>query len=170
MCSHRLASARRGQARKCLRSPGRAGKASCLPKPNLFIVPRRSAGSSGRTQTNGKADYDAVHKIQTALTSAPLSQWGKPYRPVVNINPEWDMKTPPVDQVEKLSAAEYFALFTELTKLNPPHANDYPILQQMRRLGIEPGKPFAFDKASPEVQRALTEAGPAALEKIRQDF
>ena len=61
-------------------------------------------------------------------------------------------------QVEKLSPAAYFSLFTELTKLNPPHPNDYPILDQMRRIGIEPGKPFALDKASPEIQRALTEA------------
>jgi hypothetical protein len=62
------------------------------------------------------------------------------------------------------------SLFTELTKLNPPHANDYPILHQMLRMGIEPGKPFAFDKASPEVQRALTEAGPIALDRMKARF
>ena len=125
----------------------------------------------GRTQTNGKADYEAVHKFQAGLITTPLSQWGKSYRPPAGkINPEWDTKTPPVDQVEKLSPAAYFSLFTELTKLNPPHANDYPILDQMRRMGIEPGKPFAFDKASPEIQRALTEAGPAALKKIKARF
>ena len=75
------------------------------------------------------------------------------------INPDWDTKTPPTEQVEKLSPATYFSLFTELTKLNPPHANDYPILHQIRRMGIVPGQPFAFDKASPEIQRALIEAG-----------
>jgi hypothetical protein len=80
------------------------------------------------------------------------------------------MKTPPVDQVEKLSPAAYFSLFTELTKHNPPHANDYPILEQMRRIGIEPGKPFAFDKASPGIQEALTEAGPIASKRIRARF
>ena len=111
----------------------------------------------GRTQTNGKADYDAVHKFQAGLFTTPLSEWGKSYRPPAGaINPDWDMKTPAVDQVEKLGPAAYFSLFTELTKLNPPHANDYPILEQMRRIGIEPGKPFAFDKASPEIQSALT--------------
>jgi hypothetical protein len=125
----------------------------------------------GRTQTNGKADYAAVHKFQAGLTTTPLSQWGKSYRPPAGkVNPDVDMKTPPVDQVEKLSPAAYFSLFTELTTLNPPHANDYPILDQMRRMGIEPGRPFAFDKASPEVQRALTEAGPAALKKIKAFF
>ena len=125
----------------------------------------------GRTQTNGKADYDAVHKFQAALIAMPLSQWGTSYRPPPGqINADWDMKTPPTEQVEKLSPAAYFSLFTELTMLNPPHANDYPILNQMRRMGIEPGKPFAFDQASTEVQRALTEAAPAALKKIKAQF
>jgi hypothetical protein len=122
----------------------------------------------GRTQTNGKADYDAVHKFQAGLIATPLSQWGKPYQPPTGrINPDWDMRTPPPDQVEKLSPTTYFSLFTELTKLNPPHANDHPILHQMRRIGIEPGKPFAFDRASPEIQRALMEAGPPALKMIK---
>ena len=125
----------------------------------------------GRTQTNGKADYEAVHKFQAELIAMPLSQWGTSYRPPPGqINADWDMKTPPSEQVEKLSPATYFSLFTELTKVNPPHANDYPILNQMRRMGIEPGKPFAFDQASLEVQRALTEAVPAALKQIKAQF
>ena len=125
----------------------------------------------GRTQTNGKADYDAAHKFQAGLIATPLSQWGKSYRaPPGKINPDWDMKTPPTEQAEKLIPAGYFSLFAELTRLNPPHAYDYPILHQMRRIGIEPGKPFAFDKASPDIQRALADAGPAALKKIKAQF
>jgi len=125
----------------------------------------------GRTQTNGKSDYEAVNKFQSGLIATPLSKWGGTYRPSAGkINPEWDMKTPPVDQVEQLSPDSYFSLFTELTKFNPPHANDYPILDQMRRMGIEPGKSFAFDKAPPEIQRALTEAKTAALQNIKTRF
>ena len=112
-----------------------------------------------------------MRKFQAEFTATPLSEWGSPYRPAAGrINPDVNMGTPPVDQVEKLSPAAYFALFTELTKLNPPHPNDYPILNQMRRMGIEPGNLFAFDQAPPEVQRALTEAGPAALKKIKAFF
>ena len=66
----------------------------------------------GRTQTNGKADYDAVHKFQAGLIATPLSQWGKPYQPPAGkINPDWDMATPPITQVETLGPAEYFSLF-----------------------------------------------------------
>jgi hypothetical protein len=140
-----------------------------LPSGAMLIkCPTAIGWIIGRTQTNGKADYDAVHKFQAGLVATPLSQWGKPYRPPPGkINPDWDVKAPPTEQVEKLNPAAYFSLFAELTKLNPPHANDYPILHQMARLGIEPGKPFAFDKASPEIQRALSEAGPAALKTIK---
>jgi hypothetical protein len=143
-----------------------------LPAEAMLIQSPTAIGwIIGRTQTNGQADYNAVHKFQAELSATPLSQWGKSYQPPTGpINPDWDMKTPPVDQVEKLSPGAYFSLFTELTKLNPPHAIDYPILAQMRRMGIEPGKPFAFDKASPEVQRALTEAGPVAMKKIKAMF
>jgi hypothetical protein len=152
-----------------LAGPGWQGQ---LPtEATLIHSPTAMGWIIGRTQTNGKADYDAVHKFQAGLTATPLSQWGKSYRPPAGkINPDWDTKIPPTEQVEKLSPAAYFSLFTELTKLNPPHANDYPILHQMRRIGIVPGQPFAFDKASPDIQRALTEAGPVALEKIKGQF
>jgi hypothetical protein len=121
----------------------------------------------GRTQTNGKADYDAVRTFQAGLNATPLSRWGKPYQPPAGtINSAWEMARP-VDHVQRLGPAAYVSLFTEITTLNPPHANDYPILHQMRRIGIEPGQPFAFDKASPEIQRALSEAGPAAAKRIK---
>ena len=152
-----------------LAGPGWQGH---LPaEATLIHSPTAMGWIIGRTQTNGKADYDAVHKFQAGLIATPLSQWGKSYRPPAGkINPDWDTKTPPTEQVEKLSPAAYFSLFTELTKFNPPHAIDYPILHQMRRMGIVPGQSFTFDKASPDIQRALTEAGPAALKKIKAQF
>jgi hypothetical protein len=141
------------------------------PGAALIHSPTAIGWIIGRTQTNGKADYAAVNKFQAGLITTPLSKWGSSYRPPAGkTNPEWDMKTPPVDQLEQLSPAAYFSLFTDLTKLNPPHANDYPILNQMRRIGIEPGKSFAFDKATPEIQRALTEAKTAALQNIKTRF
>jgi hypothetical protein len=72
--------------------------------------------------------------------------------------------------VENMDAATFFSLFAELTKTNPPHTNDYPVLDRMRRIGLVPGQPFNFAKQRPEVKRALTEAGQAALSRIKGKF
>jgi hypothetical protein len=51
----------------------------------------------GRTQTNGAADYTAVHDFQNHVSAIPLSQLGKAYVAATgSVNPEWDTKTPPV--------------------------------------------------------------------------
>ncbi len=49
----------------------------------------------GRTQTNGKAYYAAVHQFQNGIEAAPLGQYGKPYTPPQGkVNPEQDMSAP----------------------------------------------------------------------------
>jgi hypothetical protein len=123
----------------------------------------------GRTQTNGVADYPNVHRFQAGMSAVPLSQFGKPYTPPRGmVDPNWDMKTPPVEAVEKMDAAEFFALFAELMKANPPHANDYPVVHRMARIGIEPGKSFSLASASPEARQALEAAAAAAMQLIKQ--
>jgi hypothetical protein len=121
------------------------------PTPYVWII--------GRTKTDGPADYDAVHKIQAGYKVTPLSRWGKADEPVtVKIDPSVDMKTPPKIQVDTMPAAKYFAYAAELLKLHPPHGTDQPIIAQMKRIGIEPGKSFDFDKLDPAVQKALQSA------------
>ena len=91
-----------------------------------------------------------------------LSEWGKTPKPVaIKIDPSVDMKTPPKVQVDTMPAGKYFAYAAELLKMNPPHLTDEPILAQMWRLGIEPGKSFDIEKVSPAVKKAL-EAAPKA--------
>src|SRR5437764_582351 len=82
----------------------------------------------GRTKTDGPADYDAVHKIQAGYKITPLSEWGKPPKPVeAKIDPSVDMKTPPKIQVDIMTAGAYFTYAAELLKLQPPHLTDEPI-------------------------------------------
>jgi hypothetical protein len=118
------------------------------PTPHVWVI--------GRTQTNGPKDYDAVHKVQDAYTITPLSQWGKPAVPVAfKLDPAVDMKTDPLTQVNSMTAAKYFAYAADLMTLNPPHITDWSILARMKRIGIEPGKPFDLAKADPAVRAAL---------------
>jgi hypothetical protein len=121
------------------------------PTPYVMII--------GRTRTDGPADYDVVHKIQAGYKVIPLSRWGKDPEPVtVKIDPTVDMKTPPKTQVDTMPAVKYFTYAAELLKLHPPSITDQPIIAQMKRIGIEPGKSFDFDKLDPAVKRALESA------------
>lgn len=72
------------------------------PTPYVWII--------GRTRTDGPSDYEAVNKIQAGLKITPLSEWRKPPKPVeAKIDASVDMKTPPMVQVDTMSAAAYFA-------------------------------------------------------------
>jgi hypothetical protein len=122
----------------------------------------------GRIKTDGPPDYDAVRKIQAGLKVTLLSDWGKtPKGPEVKIDPSVDMKTPPKIQVDTMPPGKYFAYAAELLKVNPPHFTDQPILAQMRRLGIEPGKNFDIEKVSPTIKKAL-EAAPKAAQELME--
>jgi len=118
----------------------------------------------GRPQTNGPKDYDAVHKVQDGYTITPLSHWGNTPQPVkAVINPSVDMKTPPLDQVNKMPAAAYFKYAAELMKLNPPHVTDWSTAARLKRIGIEPGKSFDYAQLDPSVQQALDKAAADGL-------
>ena len=124
-----------------------------LPAPTPFVW------VIGRTKTDGAADYAAVHKIQAGYTVTPLSRLGKGAEPVsVKIDPAVDMKTPPKVQVDTMSAADYFAYAAELLKVHPAHGTDQPLLAQIKRIGIEPGKSFSMDALDPEIKAALETA------------
>jgi hypothetical protein len=130
------------------------------PTPYVWII--------GRTKTDGPPDYDTVHKIQAGFKITPLSEWGKSPKPVeVKIDPSVDMKTPPKIQVDTMLAGKYFAYAAELLKLQPPHLTDEPIIAQMKRIGIEPGKSFDIDKVGPAVKKGL-EGAPEEAQKLME--
>jgi hypothetical protein len=121
------------------------------PTPYVWII--------GRIKTDGPSDYDAVHKLQAALKITPLSQWGKRPEPVAfKPDPTVDMTTPPKLQVDRMPADEFFAYAAELLKLHPPHLTDQPIIAQLTKIGIEPGKSFDMSKVDPVIQRGLDDA------------
>ena len=121
------------------------------PTPFVWII--------GRTKTDGPQDYEAVHKIQAGYKITSLSEWGKaPAARSANIDLKLDMKTPPKVQVDTMPADKFFAYAAELLKLNPPHITDQPMIAQLKKLGIEPGKSFDFDHADPVIRNALVSA------------
>ena len=118
------------------------------PTPYVWII--------GRTQTNGPADYAAVHKVQDGYRITPLAQWGKPPQPVqVSIDPTVDMKTPPKTQVDAMKPADYFHYAAEVMKVEPPHVTDWSIIARLGRIGIVPGKSFEVTSLSPALRQAI---------------
>src|SRR5215813_6316982 len=98
----------------------------------------------GRTYSTGTPeDYKAVHAIQDGYKLVPLSAYGKPYTPPLGIvDPDIEMKTPVRDQVNAMSAGEFFKTLAVLLKNNPPAQVDAPMVAKMRRLGIVAGQDF----------------------------
>lgn len=106
----------------------------------------------GRTQTNGASDYDNVHAFQRGMRLVPLSQFPgqEPKagpRPVTHQPPPGP--TPP-DKVRAMSAEQFFRAFSDAMKMNPPHAEDAPMVRDLARIGIVPGQDFDASKLSPE--------------------
>ena len=102
----------------------------------------------GRTQTNGKADYAAVHAIQDKYSLTPLSAWGRAYTPpaTVPIDPKIDMKAAPVDTVAAMDAETFFNRLAMLMKDNPPPAADAPMVARLSSIGVVPGQPFHLNR------------------------
>lgn len=122
------------------------------PTPYVWVI--------GRTQTNGPSDYAAVHKVQDGYRITTLSLWGKDMPTVTDAktDPKVDMKTPPLDQVNNMPSAAYFTYAAELMRLHPPHITDWSLIARMKRIGMEPGKPFDVERLSPEIRAALDRA------------
>jgi hypothetical protein len=117
--------------------------------------------------TGTPEDYAAVHKIQDQISVVPLSSYGKPYSPpAVKVDPSIDMKTPVRDQVNALSADEYFDLLARLLKDNPPSAADQPMVEKLAGIGIEAGKPFDGSKLDPMAKEAFAAVPKIANERI----
>jgi hypothetical protein len=130
------------------------------PTPYVWII--------GRTQANGPADYQAVNKLQDGYTIAPLAAFGGEPGPVgVEIDPSVDMITPPLAQVNSMSAAEYFAYAAKLMMLHPPHLSDWSQLARARTIGLTAGREFDPDALTASVRSALEGVPAAALEAMR---
>ncbi len=116
-------------------------------------------------------DYDAVHKMQDDVSVVPLSSYGQPYTPPPGIvDTNIDMKTPVRNQVNALSAEDYFKLLAGLMKDNPPAEADAPMVGKMAKIGIVPGQNFDINQFGPDAAKALQGVPKPAFEKIMAHY
>lgn len=110
----------------------------------------------------GPQDFPAIHKLQDQLQLTPLSAWGKPYSPPDNVpvDPDVDLTATPYDHVRLMTGEMFFERLAMLLKDNPPYPADGPMLEKLKRIGVEPGKPFNRSTVDPAILRGLNRAPP----------
>jgi hypothetical protein len=126
----------------------------------------------GRTYCTGTPeDYKACHEVMDKYDLRPLSAHGKPYTPPAGkVDPTVDMKTAVREQVNKMDAGAYFKLLAALMKDNPPADADAPMVADLAKIGVVPGKDFDLAKLDPAVAKGLAGVPKAAFEKIAGEF
>jgi hypothetical protein len=133
-------------------------------------APTNMAIIAGRTQANGPAGYAVVNALQEQYRLTPLSAWGKPYTPPRGmVDPTIDVKTPPVDQVNRMSAAVFFKTLAALMKDNPPSPADASIVSKLAKIGVVPGQDFDINKLDPAVAAGLEQSVQMAVAKVQTE-
>lgn len=132
--------------------------------------PTNMAWIIGRTETRNPDDYRLVTELQKQYTLTPLSAYERPYQPPSNVptDPNIDMKTPPVLQVENMSLPAFFTKLGELMKENPPAEADEQVVKKFAQIGILPGEKFNVKGMSPEVLKEIEKGADLALRKIKE--
>ena len=148
-----------GAANFLISGPGWQGTPPADVK-QVFRSPTRFVWVNGQMQADGPKDYDAVNALQHQYKLTPLSAWGKPYAPPVDVPPAKavDSKTPPLTQVQRMDANAFFGRLSRLMKDNPPAVVDAPTVEKLRKLGIEPGKDFDVNKLDGGTRSGLQRA------------
>lgn len=110
--------------------------------------------------TGTPEDYKEVHALQDQVGLVPLGAYGKSYTPPDGkVDPSIDMKTPVRDQVNKLTAVEYFTLLAELMKTNPPSAADASELARSAKIGLVPDQDYDASKLNADFAKRIPEVG-----------
>jgi hypothetical protein len=146
---------------------GPAWKGTLPERAQRIDAPTNMVWLIGRTQTNGASDYENVHAIQRGYRLMPLSQYPDGPRPSSKSFAPAPRETgTPPQKVQALPAETFFETFSVLLAANPPHAEDAPMMRELAKIGIEPGKPFRPETLGAEGMKALGEGAEAAAKRL----
>lgn len=141
-----------------------SGRGELPQRAQRVDAPTNTVWLIGRTQTNGASDYENVHAIQRGYQLMTLSQYPDGPRAGPGRGPAQREGERPPSQVAKLSAKEFFATFASLLVANPPHRGDEAMMAELKKIGIEPGKPFRAEALGPEGMKGLEEGARLSME------
>lgn len=120
----------------------------------------------GRTETRGKGDYDAVHKIQDEYGLRMLDPAAvAPVAP-----PGTDTTTPPSQQMDEFDSPDaFYSRICSLMTDNPPYPADKPLLDRMALLGMTPGGIYDASVLSEDIRTAIAEGFEAGRQKVIEE-
>jgi hypothetical protein len=111
-------------------------------------VYKRQVWLIGRTQTNGPADFENVHRLQDRLQVHTL---GPQSASTLDASPNgspWQARNaptvPPVIQMRNMQTPEFFQHLMALMVGNPAKPEDAPMLKRLADAGLTPGQPVAM--------------------------
>ena len=179
----------RGTGARWFAIAGPGWQGTLPPNVEKINAPTNTVWLLGRTQVNGVADYDEVHAIQNGFALVPLSQYPdgaalsapaptstsastatatatSAPTATPGLSPGPNRSDPPPMQVQRMTAREFFQLVANLLKTNPPHPQDAPLMKQLARLRILPGRVFNPESLSTEDQQAFEQGAKAAADSL----
>lgn len=156
---------------------GPGWKGTLPPDVERIDAPTNTVWLIGRTQVNGVADYSEVHAIQAGYALMPLSQYANGSSPSAASaapaptrapasSPGANRTEPPPMQVQRMDAREFFQTVADLLETNPPHPQDAPLVKQLARVGILPGKVFNPELFGVEGQKAFEQGVKMAADRF----
>ena len=135
------------------------------PTNTVFII--------GRVYADGTpADYAKVNAAQRAFKLVPLSSYGKPYTPPAGkIDPTApSVKDKVRDIISAMNTETYFNALAKSMAVNPPVLpQDAPIVTEMAKIGLVPGKPFHLSQLPTADQTALADVGTVASKQMQAE-
>jgi hypothetical protein len=106
-------------------------------------APTRFVWVIGRTQTNGPADYDAVHAVQAGFWIRALAGGQPPTDRDTSAAPAGlDLSVEPLRLVNSLDAEQFFGYANRLLQAHPAHITDFSVLARIARIGVRAADGF----------------------------
>jgi len=135
-------------------------------------LPTNLAWIFARTAVDDSADIAAAVKLQDQYrlsgggSAAPAKKGAKGATAAAPA-PAVDTKTSPRDQVLAMDATRFFTRLATLLAANPPAKDDADIVAKMKKLGIEPGKPFNATQLDPAKQKSIEDGIRTAIAAVQ---
>jgi len=154
-----------GTGEEWLAIVGPGWKGTLPGRAKRIDAPTNTVWMIGRVQTNGAADFANVHAIQRGFQLMPLGLYPDGPRNG-RLGQAMQMRGTPPEEVGRLSGVDFFRTFADLLRMNPPHAGDEPMMAQLARIGIVPGKRFEPEALGVEGLKAIEEGARGAAARL----